>query len=375
MKNTVRKLALLGCSITPVFAAPFLAIGDNAELFLTGTASIRYDDNILLQDSGASKLDDTIFEFAPGFQLKYGKDSLLSGALTFSEVFSAYSTNEELNEELANASFTSKYDNGKAKLGFNTSYNQLYQNTVDVTGVGLSRRDVFAIGLNGEFEVSEKTSVGSGVSYDKTEYLTKGFIDTESYTIPANFYYELTPKIDLSTGIRYRNTSVDAVKADSEDYYFNVGARGEFTPKLLGSFSIGYNERKSDAANADSSGLGLNTGLTYVYSEKTQFGLDASRDFGTGSGGDSQENTRVGLTVTTDIAADWKANAGLSYRMIDYTATNRSDDYYEANIGATYIVNSMVSLNGGYVYRENSSSVVGGDFSNNVVSLSVSARY
>lgn len=61
--TTKSRLALLSAlAATPAFAAPFLAIGDNAELFLTARSEARYEDNLTFLSS--NELQDTIFEFA-----------------------------------------------------------------------------------------------------------------------------------------------------------------------------------------------------------------------------------------------------------------------------------------------------------------------
>ena len=57
-------MALAGIS----HAAPFLAIGDGAELFATGTLGVRADDNIFLSGKATS---DTIFDVNPGLTLDF----------------------------------------------------------------------------------------------------------------------------------------------------------------------------------------------------------------------------------------------------------------------------------------------------------------
>ncbi len=62
---TKRRLVLLSSlSAAPAFAAPFLAIGDNAELFLTGRTEVRYEDNVTF--SSSDELEDEAFEVTPG---------------------------------------------------------------------------------------------------------------------------------------------------------------------------------------------------------------------------------------------------------------------------------------------------------------------
>ncbi len=121
--NSFMKLALKSSFLAVALpfvanAAPFMAIGDGAELFLTGTIGVRSDDNIFLASKAES---DLIFDVAPGVSLEFGKNAQLKGALTLTDTFSNYSDNSSLNTQLFSGAFRSNYDDGKLKLGFNLS--------------------------------------------------------------------------------------------------------------------------------------------------------------------------------------------------------------------------------------------------------------
>ena len=383
MKNIVRNLALLGCVGGSAVAAPFLAIGDNAELFAIADASAAYNNNILL-GSGPSKLDDTVLTFKPGFDLQYGKDSLLKGNVVATATLTSYSDHDELNNQLLAIANNSTYQSGGLKLNFVASHKELDQPTVDVipTSTKLVERHVSDLGLTGELEVSEKISVGSGLSYNKVDYKTSGYIEEDSYTVPVNVYYELTPKVDLSAGITYTKTNLDDVAAGQADeydsFYYNVGARGAFTPKLSGSFSVGYTTRDANRGPDDDGAIGAEAALAYAYSDKTQFTLGLSRGYNNASaGGASYENSQITLGGSTAIAVDWRLNAAVTYRELDYqnSPTGQKDTYVESTVGATYVINSNLSAGLSYIYRDQTSDGGGAEFDNSVVTLSLSARY
>jgi hypothetical protein len=372
MKNKRRLALLAGISAAPAFAAPFLAIGENAELFVTAGTNARYEDNITL--SASSEQADEIFEFSPGAELTFGKNTLTTGSLTVFERFVAYSDHTSYNDELANVLFKSQYEGAKLNLQSNASYIESSQATRDVQAVIAS--DELALGLNGELSLTEKSKVGSGVQFSDLDYQPAGLADRTTYSVPVNYFFAIRPKLDLSTGIQYRHTDVDIADADSDDYYFNVGARGEFTPKLVGNFSVGYNLREFEDDTIDSEGsFGLKSGLTYIYSPKTQFTLDLSNDFATGSAGGGQEVMAVTFGGSTNVAADLSVRASLSYQQIDYLNTPRSDDYVVFNTGATYTINEHASLTAAYTFSDNSSDFATSEFSANVLSLSANFRY
>jgi hypothetical protein len=366
MKNTVR-LAFVSVAVgASAYAAPFMAIGDGAELFLTGSLGIRADDNIFLARNEES---DLIFDIAPGAEVTFGKDAQMKGALTLSHTWSNYSDNSNLNTNLFNGDFVTRYDDGKLKLGFNAGYHELNQNSVDVRG--LVRRDIFSAGGNAEVEISQITSVGAGVQFNHENYKRTGYTDSDSLTVPVDFYYKWTPKVDLSFGYRFRDYQVD-IGQDSTDHFFNVGARGEFTPKLTGKFQVGVNTRELDRGGDDTT-LGLDASFAYELSPKTTLQVGAANDYGTSPQGQQQENLTLNGMITTKVSEEWSVNFGLSWRSIDYFS--RTDDYLEAQIGTAYVVNANVRIVGAYVFRDYSSDLTASEFKNNVFSVAANFRY
>ncbi len=347
-------------------AAPFMAIGDGAELFVTGGLSIRADDNIFLTGNSIS---DTIFEITPGAELTFGKDAQLKGALTANVAFTNYADNDNLNTTLAGSDFVAHYDDGKMKLNFNAGFHELNQNAPDIRG--LTRRDVFSAGGSGEVEVSQLTAVGAGVAFNHENYKRSGYTDSDSLTIPLNFYYKWTPKIDLSFGYRYRDYEVD-IGQDSTDHNFTIGARGDFSPKLSGTVNVGIGTRKLDRGGDDTL-FALDASLSYEVSPKTSLQLGGSNDFGTSPQGVQQKNFSLRAGLQSKLTEQWTLNGGVSYRGIDYGT--RTDDYWEATAGVAYILNANINLQGAYTYRNYSSPLPGSDFTNNVFSIAANLRY
>lgn len=375
--TTQSRLALLSALVaTPVFGAPFLAIGDNAELFLTARAEARYEDNITFSPDFASfKQEDEVFEFVPGAELLFGKSSLTSGSLVLKERFVVYSDNTQFNDELFSAAFNSKFEGAKLKLVTSASFTEKLQNSrEELGGDRLVRRDVTALGASGEWAATEKTKLGLGVSYAKTKYKTPGFIDRETYIVPLNYYFAISPKLDLSAGFQYSTTDIDLVNQDSETYFYNVGARGEFTPKLFGTFRVGYATREPEVGDS-SDMIALDAGLTYAYSVKTQFSLDLGNDFNSSSAGGGQEVASVDLRVRSAIAAGITASASVGYQEIDYIGTNRSDEYLTFSLGVSYAVNQFMSLEASYTHLSNSSSNAGAEFDANILGIAANFRY
>lgn len=378
MKNKRSLTLLAGLASTPVFAAPFLAIGDNAELFLTANASVRYEDNITF--ASANEESDVIFNFSPGLELAFGKSSLVSGTFSIYEKFIAYADNTQFNDELFNAVFKSNYSGAKLKLSTNASYRELNQTTRDVQAIIESTE--MAAGVSGEVSLTRKTKVGLGIQYADRDYKPAGLLDRTTYTVPVNYFFAISPKVDLSAGVRYRYTDVDAVNADSESYNVNVGARGEFTAKLSGSFNVGFTRRELENGGSSSSLLGVDAGLVYAYSPKTRFNLDLSNDFETGSvalpgsrGG--QKVASVSFGGSSRVSPAVSLNSSIAYQHIEYlnTVTPREDDFIVFTVGGGYVVSQRLSLSAYYSYKKNISDNAASEFDANTVGLSANFRY
>lgn len=366
MKTSFGKFLLATALASAAQSAPFMAIGDGAELFLTGKLGVRSDDNVLLSSKAES---DLVFEFVPGVDLTFGRNAQLKGVLSLADTFTSYSDNSNLNTNLFAGNFRSVFDDGKMKLGLDVGYNEQNQNSAFVRG--LIRRDVFNSNANTEVEVSQLTRVGAGISFVHENYKRRGFTDSDSLTIPVDLFYKWTDKTDLSVGYRYRDYRVD-IGSDSTDHFFNIGARGEFSPKLKGRFALGLNSRKLDRGGDDTL-LGVESGFTYEVSPKTNVDFTISNDFGTSPQGEQLKNFIIGGAVTSAVSAEWSVKAGLSYRKLEYA--RRTDDFVEGELGAVYTVNANVRIGGAYLYRNYSSDVAVNEFKNNIFAVTASFRY
>ncbi len=370
--NHLTRLAVLSALIClSAKAAPFMAVGDNAELFVTASAAVQADDNIYLDTSNAKS--DTIFSFTPGVDLVFGKGSATSGNFYYREEIRRYSDNDVQNTELSSLGVNSSYSNGVTKVDFNASYAQVAQNDNDIRSTGdLIHRKLTNVGGKSEFGVSEKTKFSLGAAYNKTDYAPASYADSDIWTFPLDVYYEASPKLDWSLGYQYRKTEL-SLGRDSNDSFFNIGARGEFTPKLTGQVRMGYTQR-SFKVGSDESLVGLSSSLTYLYSEKTSYQFNLGNDFGSSGTGDSTKNFSWGLSSSTHFTEQWYLNLGVNFRSIKYPA--RTDDYTEGQVGVSYVYNSTVNFSASYTYRNNSSDkLASAEFTNNVFSLGANIRY
>jgi polysaccharide biosynthesis protein VpsM len=352
---------------------PLLFIGKETPVFITASATVRRDDNIGL--SPTIKQSDTIFVLTPGFELAMdGAERRAS--LSVSEQFIRYDSDSRLDSELLTALGAFDYLGARSRLGVRASYQEMDQTNLSLTSSEQSiRRNMTSASGNGSWMATAKSSVGGGFSFERTDYPAIGYVDSDVWSFPVDYYFAYSPKLDLSAGYRYRRTSMERGFGSSKDNFYNVGARGAFTSKLSGQVRIGYSTRDEDRGN-DNSVLGLGASLGYEYSPKATFAFNLSNDFNSSAFGSSQEVFAVGLGGSFDLDLQWKLSTNFSFSSSKYLdGTGRKDDFFVGDVAATYLISSKSSVHLSYVFRKNSSTADVVSFENNVISLSSGVRF
>jgi polysaccharide biosynthesis protein VpsM len=353
----------------------FDAVGDDAELFATGLASAAYNDNIFLSHTNAKS--DDVFDLVPGLSYEFGKRAAdWTGQLAFNEDFQIFSSDGgALNNEFANAVFWTKYDDSKTKLNFDASFHQADQAEVGIQNVPfLVNRDLYHADGTGEWQVTDKSSVGTGLIYDDTDYRHVGFDSWQWTEVPVNYYYKFEPKLDLSAGFRFRDNTLGSGGLDSDDYYYNIGARGEFTPLLTGQFDVGYDVQELQTKGTQG-GLGADSSFTLAATEKTSVTFGVTRDYAYAPGGSVYLDSGGYAAFNSALDTQWSVNGRFGYDLNSYTLTTQRDNIYSGKMGISYAFSTCLTFAGSYTYSEDSSNVTADSFTNNIFSVSASLHY
>ena len=358
---------------------------ENAGIHATVDLGVKHDDNIYLANT--KKVSATILSATPGVAASWGQQSLAHGALGYSETFNRYVHKTDLNVSLGNGSASFGYDNGMVNVGLAGSYQQIYQSNADVLASGRStliKTTLTGGSANVETQLGSKTSLAAGGNLSDTKYDLAGFIGNRNTTLPLNFYYKVTPKVDLSLGYSYGSQVPTGGGASSKDNYFNLGARGNFTAKLAGNFTVGYQTRRVGANPAEH--LVAYTGaFDYALTAKTSSTLTVIRNFTASSLGASTKTGAYRLGLKSDLSPQWQLGTSVGYLDASYGAAvfrttgtapaQRTDHSWEGAFNATYIFTEWLTTSLSYNLRHNRSTIPGLDFASNVFSLSASFRY
>ncbi len=384
-RRTIIGVAAWVCLPAWVCAQTGFALGPDLSLHMKGDAQVRWDDNVRLASEGDSS--DLATVYTPGLELSY-LGGLSKGTLTVTEEITSYDdlAHRIYEDELFSAVGRYSYEGALTKLNAQAGYRELNQGSMTMRNREQAvRHTVTSAGVDGIWSATAKTRLGAGFGYNAIDYPDSALTDSVNFSVPLDFYYAATPKVDVSVGYRYRATYIwehgTAPSADSKDHFFNVGAKGEFTPKLNGQFRVGYGMRNPDVGDTTGQ-LGFSGALTYVYSPKASFDLTVSNDFNNSGLGTSQKVLAFGASGRFEFTPQWSAGLGLSYEMSDYaavpgatTSVRREDEFFVGNASVVYALNEVVSFYGMYAHRKNSSNRSGLGFNSNILSFGASLRY
>ncbi|HNY40704.1 MAG TPA: outer membrane beta-barrel protein [Bryobacteraceae bacterium] len=388
--RTLVSIVVAACSPLLAFAESGFSLGPDAKLHLTLDGQVRYDDNINLAEKDTE--DDVILVAIPGIQLNY-EGGQSTGQLVVLEQFNQYCDHSTLDGELFSAVGDYKYDGALTDFDAHASYREQDQGNAGMRNREEAvRHDLASLSANAIWTATQKTRIGAGASYDAITYPGARLADSETVALPVDFYYAITPKVDISIGYRYRTANLDSLPTivagkmvyidnDWDGHFFNIGATGEFTPKLKGKVRLGYNKRKYDRGGSQGE-PGLMAGLTYAYSPKASYDLTASNDYSNSIWGTGQKVFSIRGSGRYEFTPQWSTQYGIGFESTRYDkplgstySNNRKDDFLVADITVVYAMNENVSLLGTYVYRENFSNRAGEDFRSNLLILGASLRY
>jgi len=355
-------------------ASPMLTLSDNAAVYLIGSASITSDSNIGY--ASENELDDLIVEIRPGFELLAGNPQ--TGAdflLTASYGIRKYMDFDEYDSELPAIVAEGNFQSAKSETAVYASYieSQGENRRINNPGVVLETA-VARVGLNSEISPTEKSSIAAGVSYSDTNRDSNG-ADYSDFSVPVNYYYLATEKLDAGFGYRYRNSSVDTSSiGDRTSHFLNVGLRGELSPKMVADVKVGF--QTTDIDGGDSvDGLALDGKLTFMANEKSSMDLMVSKDLAVGFGGEVIDNFVTAVSGNYKFTEAFTGSAMLSFGSDSFESSDREDDYTVFQIGASYTPVYYMSIEAAYMMLDNDSNTGSLDFSKNTMKLMVNVRY
>lgn len=391
--NFIKFIALVIIQSTlaffPCAASPLVTIGDVADIYFTGSSSVRMSSNVFRNEFNEE--EDFIFTVSPGVELSFARvaSNIDLRFLASQDIVRYDEFSDELNTEMLHLKAVGAYRTSRWDLNALVSFDEQQSNTgfANADDTLIESEDTRA-NFNAEYHMSPKFSFGSGFSYGEKKYIKPEniFSNYDRFQIPFDLYYEWTPKVDLSVGYRYSQRDVEHPSLPDNGYettshFINVGARGALLPKLSGSFKFGYTLRDSESTTGSprdgSDGiLGLDADLSWAPTTKLTNKIFMSRDFGVSGDGNVTEVSSIQVSSQYLVSNNWSASSRLGYTLRSYQDANvREDDQYTAGLNINFLPNQYWSFSGGYQYLENKSNQAGLSYVDHILSIAASLRY
>jgi hypothetical protein len=195
--------------------------------------------------------------------------------------------------------------------------------------------------------------------------------------------YEIVPGRDVyvHTGYDWRmydsSTDLFGYNRNSTGYIAALGTRYDVTGLTFLDAYLGYREQDYDDARLGS--IGGPTGglkLTWNVTPLTTITGNVTRDIDETviAGAAGYFATVETVRADHELLRNVLLNASFSHESDDFSGIDRTDDYYIAKAGVTYLLNENFRLTGGYTYETRNSTIPGNGASDNQVFLGISAR-
>ncbi|MEQ8378787.1 outer membrane beta-barrel protein [Parvibaculum sp.] len=244
-----------------------------------------------------------------------------------------------------------------------------------------------AVTLNQRFN-RMTASVGASyadLDFDSVDAIGGGTInnddrDREEFGQMLRLGYEVSPDTSVFVEGRLNQRRYDlqppasAVNRDSDGYAVEAGLSFPATRLIRGEIGIGYQEQTYDSAAFDDvSGLAYHADVTWLATPLTTVRFGAGAEVGEstvgGSGGYLAQYGEVG--VDHELLRNVILDGSFRFENADYEDVSRNDDYIDAGVGVSYLVNRYAKVRVGYDYAERSSDAVGLDYEENRVGISL----
>ena len=374
--------SLLSIALNVAHSSPLVAIGDYGNVFFDGSSSLVWQSNIFYDED--NEKDEFMWVMYPGFEANTGnKVSVFDAMIRTGYEIQRFPDRSGLNGEYLHLIAVGSYDG--ARLDLDALYSFDEERTTagqqGTLGSGFIEMDITRAHLLGVYILSPKFSLESGSCYYDRDFEEENIrlADVESFSIPIDVFYELTPKVDISFGYEhtFEEVSRSTEDFDRDSYFVNAGARGELLPKLNGQFKIGFRHLNPEGAGRESnSNLGLSANFTHLTTPKLTSKLNLNRGFQVGSEGQSVENTSAKLNLEYAISGNYLASAYTNLIYQDFKDGNDGRDFIKSlGLRFSYLANQYWRFGAGYAYIQNDSNRTEQGYTNNILDISASLRY
>lgn len=357
--------------------------------------SLSYNDNVFATSTGEKS--DFVHEVTPGLALRsdWNNHSLtaeVGGRLGF------YFDETDENYQDAFGRVGGHIDvSNDTKLRGNVALRRDHEERGDPNQTAGAANPTVFYTYDSRFEGSHRfnrvtVSVGSDVrylDYDDVDAVGGGTIDNDDrdrleIRPGVQVAYEFSPGYSAfvrgdGTFVRYDQTPDNGgFKRDSHGYDLVGGATLDLTGLLFGDFFAGVRQRYFDDSRFKTiTGPVVGSKLTWVPTGLTTVNLEIDSQIIespnlTSSG---YSSTGIGVTVDHELLRNLILSGGAAFRYDDFEGITRTDKFFSGSVGADYLMNRYLTLGAAYRFQKRNSDAAGNDYTRNLISVSLRAKY
>lgn len=364
------------------------------QLFPSLSVGESYRDNIF--DTQGGKQSDEITDIRPALKLQsnWSRHALTLFSDARIDRYAEHS-HEDFNDfAVGGRGRVDVVDRSHLDLG--SSYNQRHEDRSspdDVRGVkpteftdtnvnvgGTAAFNRLTVGLNGVFDryLFSNVQSSTGATINNQDR------NRDESSVLMRVGYEVGPLREVFVRGGYNRRSYSSKRDDngfersSDGYEISVGADYDITGVTSAEVFVGYRRQSyNDVRLSNATGVGAGAKLIWNVTKLTTVTGELTREVeeSTLLGASSYFATRGRLRVDHELLRNLILHAGGLYGNDAYQGISRDDQHAEADVGAIYQMNRYLALSGDYGYRARMSNAPGADFTENVVSIHLTARY
>ncbi len=370
-------VTLTACSVVPAFGLVRWNEGKD-DIHVTATASWVADSNIYYDSQDIS---DTVISSSIGIDYRR-KAGLIGVNASVGFGISEFAENSD-------ESFT----NPTMRLELNKDSGRT-TGTLGLTGFRDSRADPaanmrtdswnYGAELRIKYPVNDRHSFSGGMDWNRQDYDNNAlFVDIDTTSLSADWFYVFTPERDLFGGYRLRFSETSAGTATAlgryADHSISGGISGRLIRGLNGSARVGFQNRY-DLTNGgnDASGYNATISATWNFSRTVSLTGRVSKDFNITSTNISTDvfSGNLDLQYARSAKLIFTAGAGTGVtKFLGEIGNNREDTYFTAYARVGYTFSEKLRVGATYSYFQNWSTLPFSDFERDSITFDASTRF
>ena len=361
-------------------------------LFPSLNANATYDDNVFRLPAASS---DWYFEETPALRLvsQWGRH--------FFEIYGGvdnynYSSFSRLDLTDWNIGSDGRIDISRAAdFTANVSYGEYHEALSSPNTVGFqltpNRDNKTHADATARYQPN-RLGLSIGGSYDRYDWLNTpkiggGFLfntdrNESEYQGFARVTYDFSPGYSGFVRALYDSRQFDqfldrtGVHRSSNGYRVDAGVTLQLTHLLSGEFYAGYLTQSYAAPLKSIAGLDYGINLDWFASPVLTVHLKGAHTISDSTlGGVSASDDRaIALSADYELRRNIMLQGSVSYTQSTLTGSTRRDDYPTAGIGVKYLMNRYLSASVNYNYSDRSSNFPGSNYTDNMISIGLSAH-